>query len=173
MTDFNKYNPYPEVCSIRCPKCQAEATFRVPFTLLHGYEDELKEAQRDPSIQIERWGGWYVIVHFPRLFPWKRPASYYQRSDIGFCICPSCGFQDKHELSWPDDAYFVCEVKGQLLWAWTRGHVQALKAFVASKDRKLGDYPGYGLYLHHIPKVFLLAKNREAVVRKLHKLLQV
>lgn len=174
MTDPNKYNPYPLVHSIRCPKCSGPAIFHLPFRFLHPYETEiLTHAQADPNVVIERWGDWHVVVYFPNIYPWKAPATGgYKHDDWGSCHCPTCGYKRKHQRRWPNDAYFVCEVEGEQLWAWTREHVIALKYFIASKDRNLRNYPGFELFLHHIPTVFLRAKNRNTVVRKLQHLLE-
>jgi hypothetical protein len=174
MTDINKYNPWPDQCAICCPHCSAEASFEFPFTICNSWEGILKTAQADPDSVIERWGEWYVIVHAPDLFPWLAPPKGgYRRSDWGICRCPTCAFRAKHLLQWPDDAYYICEVKGKILWAWTRGHASALRDFVASPDREFrpGSYPGYFLFLRHIPTHFLRAKNRGAVVKQLDRLL--
>jgi len=171
MTDFNKYNPYPGRFSIRCPRCGGEATFDFPFELLNEWSEELESWRVDTTVEILRWGGWFVVAKHPDLFPWKEPSGGYRRSDQGVCYCQNCSTRFEHLLEWPSDAYFYCEVKGKLLWAWSREHVKVLKSFIQSKNRKIEDYPGYGLFLHHIPKHFMLAKNRDLVVKKLEKLL--
>src|SRR5690349_2272403 len=87
MTDLNKYNPYPLVHTIRCPKCGGPAVFHLPFRLLHPYETrELLRAQTHPNVAIEQWGGWQVSSYFPDLYPWKvPPTGSYQRDDWGVC----------------------------------------------------------------------------------------
>jgi hypothetical protein len=176
MLEIYSYNPYPEAITIKCPRCSSAATFRFPFTLLNGLANELPRievAQQNAAVKVERWGGWYVLVHFPRLFPWKVPHNGYRRTNLGVCACSQCGFLAKHGLSWPGDAYFICEIKGKQLWAWNREHATALKLFVGSKERKpFGQPYGYGLSLLHIPTVFLLAKNRGIVVKQLQRMLE-
>jgi len=174
MTDPNNYNPYPMVHTIRCPKCSGPAIFHLPFRLLNPHEtDALTHAQANPTVVVEQWGGWHVVSYFHDLYPWKVPASGgYRHDDWGVCQCPQCGYKRKHQRQWPDDAYFVCEVEGKQLWAWTREHVATLKHYIESKDRNIRDYRGCGLFLHHIPTVFLRAKNRTTVVRKLQQLLE-
>jgi len=173
MTDINKYNPYPEVCSIRCPNCRKEATFGFPFVFISGPERsrEQRIAQYAlPGHIMEAWGGWTVLINFPDLFPWKAPEHRtYRRGDIGGYSCIHCGSRGKHPLDWPQDAYYVCEVRGHTLWAWTRDYAETLRSYIGSKDRK--KYPGYLLFLRHIPKVFLLAKNRDTVLKQLDRML--
>jgi predicted RNA-binding Zn-ribbon protein involved in translation (DUF1610 family) len=196
MTHIYDWDIAPETIAIRCPKCGSEAVFRSPFTVLtylpqgsrwvrlaRGYpssqvppEEALIDlAMMYPETHIENWLGSYVLVHFPTIFPWTPPAAkqpYEPEREWGVSSCPNCGYQGKHRLSWPDDAYYVTDFKGHALWAWSRGHAQALKTFVESKDRNPRDYPGYFLFLLHIPEVFLLAKNRDAVTKRLKRMLE-
>ena len=175
MTDCNKYNPYPDTFSIRCPNCRKEATFSFPFIFLWGNADNTQRQIQEhalPGCKLDKWGGWTILVNFPDLFPWEPPASGgRRRDDMGACVCGYCGTRALHRLNWPQDAYFACDVRGHTLWAWTRGHAQALKSYIESGDRKT--YPGYYLFLRHIPKVFLLAKNRETVSKKIQRMLSV
>ncbi|MFL5732870.1 MAG: hypothetical protein ACJ78Q_06680 [Chloroflexia bacterium] len=182
MTHIYDFNTVPETFTIRCPRCEAAAEFRFPFTLLgahlttHPKERAIAEAmQLDPNVKVEQWGGWTVLVHFPNIYPWQPPPAGegYRRGEHGVSICPQCGHKGKHELSWPEDAYFNCEFKGQQLWAWTRGHARALKSYVDSKDRNVWHYPGYALFLLHVPKVFLTTKNRDGVSRRLERMLEL
>ena len=74
-------------------------------------------------------------------------------------------------IQWPDDAFFQCEVRGQLLWAWSAGHARALRDYVQSSKRDPKAYPGFLAALLHLPRHFVVAKNRAATVRALDKLL--
>ncbi len=53
---------------------------------------------------------------------------------------------------------------------WER--VEVLKAFVADSIRKKEHYPKHIHFLRMIPTVFLLKKNRAAVIKKLDKLIE-
>jgi hypothetical protein len=159
---------------MRCPRCGGEATFSAPFRFLSGRDrEEIAQAHADPRARVERWGGWYVLVRFPDDFPWTPPPSGgYRYDDRGLCFCPACGYRQKHRRRWPEDAYYVCDLNGEHLWAWSRQHVAVLKHYVESPRRDPGAYPGFSLFLRHIPTVFLLAKHRDVVSRKLQRLLQ-
>jgi hypothetical protein len=175
MTEIYSYNPQPDVITVRCPRCSSAATFRFPFTFLSDRASDLpaiEAARQDPTVTVEHWGGWHVVVHFPRIFPWETPSNGYQRANLGVCACSRCGYLARRKLSWPADAYFACEVKGKQLWAWNREHALAIKSFIESKERKPWRHRGYALSLLHIPTIFLLAKNRDAVVRRLQRILE-
>jgi hypothetical protein len=74
-------------------------------------------------------------------------------------------------VSWPDDAFFSCTVRGHLLWAWSSQHVQAIRDFVESRIRNPGAHRGFKIALMHLPDHFLLAKNRAATLKALDRLL--
>lgn len=169
MTNLNKYNPYPESIAIRCPKCGEPAEFRFPFTFVGKHGPKPPPAW--PSTDVTTWGNWTVIQHDPALYPWKQPPEGHSRAHAGIRACPRCAGRFAHTLSWPSDAYYSCEIRGQALWAWSRDHVVALVDFLASAERDPSKYPNYFLYLRHIPSHFTAAKHRELAVRKLKQLL--
>jgi hypothetical protein len=72
---------------------------------------------------------------------------------------------------WPDQAFFICKVRGHVLWAWSSDHARAIRDFIQSKTRRPGNHRGFKAALMHLPKHFLLAKNRPAAVKALEKLL--
>ena len=61
----------------------------------------------------------------------------------------------------------MCEVKGEVLRIRTRKDVIALRDYIASKERSRGKYRPLGGQ----SETFLLAKNRDIVVKKLDALL--
>jgi len=169
MTDLNKYNPYPESFTITCPRCGGPAEFRFAFTIVGRHGPPPPPAW--PGAAVTTWGKWSVVQHDPALYPWKAPPRGFARSDDGIRACLRCGGRFAHTLSWPSDAYFHCEVRGKTLWAWSAEQVVVLRDFLASSDRDPARYPGHSLFLRHIPPHFTSAKNREAAVAQLEKLL--
>lgn len=178
MTDFNKYNPYPNKFVIRCPKCHRRAIFQFPFSGPYFSESNATQiASSHPGSQIkECWQNkiknqTYVVEYHPSLFPWQ-PKSNTFSFDLywGVCSCLTCKSRFKHFLSWPEDAYYICTIRDELLWAWTAEHVETLIAYIADKQRDILQYK-YPLFLRHLPKKILLAKNRDLVLKKLKKLL--
>ena len=86
---------------------------------------------------------------------------------VGTLVCVSCHRSvEGHTVIWPKDAFFRCDVRGHELWAWSEDHARAIREFVASKTRKTRS-PA----LLHLPEFFLRAKQREAIVEAIDRLL--
>lgn len=168
VTDFNKYNPYPSIFDIRCPKCAGKAEFRFAFALLSQKEYDRMKPKLWPCAETTSWGNWIVVQHEPAMFRWKPPARGYRRSDHGIRSCSSCIGRFKHHLHWPRDAYYRFDLREGLLWAWSESHVHSLIDFIESKDRDPAKHGNY-LFLRHIPKEFLDGRRRHRVVRDLKK----
>ncbi len=87
----------------------------------------------------------------------------------------------RHIVQWPEDAWFQVTLKGRTLWAYDRASALELYDFLASSDRhkkiyfeakSKGPQPwAHNPFLNRIPGVFLTAKARPDLVRKLGKLL--
>jgi hypothetical protein len=89
---------------------------------------------------------------------------------MGAVACNACGLRARHCLDWPKDALFQIDYCGHVLWAFHRESAQELRSYIASEDR---DREGYRweLFLRHIPTTFLTAKARDAVVKRLDRIL--
>lgn len=175
MTRLYEWNPSPDEMSIRCPACDSEAIFKFAFKPMIGLitGPGMERLPQNPNAYVTNEGGFTALVNYPDLVPWEptdRSIGYHV-NQWGVCTCPTCGYRKKHELRWPEEAYFVCEVKGEQLWAWDRKYVQILIDYIASKERKPKQH-GSMLFLLHIPTTFLLAKNRDEVLKKLRRLLE-
>jgi hypothetical protein len=159
---------------IKCPNCEAMATFEEPFKFLSS-----NEADPDETRPCHQWGGWLVIERFPSQFKWKAPSasSPYRRGDAdngsggyplltyGLVRCAHCHTNKKHKLSWPDDAYWQWDIRGELLWARDRAHAKEILAFVKKAVRPARRSNS----LRHIPSHFLSSKVRDLVVQKMEK----
>ena len=185
MTDFNRYNPYPTIATIRCPRCGNAAEFRKAFAVIDkkhwlwwstrlwpsasatNWEGEARWQPGDPE---PTWPGWIILEHDPTLHRWVKPSRGYETSDVGIIACMHCVGRRTHTLAWPTDAYFQFELPQGLLWAWNREGVGALIDFIASSARSpLMHGPNHALFLRHIPKCFLGAKDRRSIVRLLRR----
>ena len=187
VTDFNKYNPYPYIATIRCPSCDGRAEFRKAFALVQQrhwsyWEPRLwacgratswdRDEQWAPGDPAPAWRGWIIIEQDPALFRWKQPPSGYHDDDRGVVSCARCVGRRRHTLRWPADAHYRFELPEGVLWAWSREGAEALIAYIDSTDRRPGEHGrGQYLFLRHIPTVFLRAKNRARVVRRLRRTL--
>lgn len=176
MTDFNKYNPYPYLATIRGPRCRHAAEFRKAFALINekswswwtmrlwpsaratDWEGKERWVPGDPP---PTWRGWIVIEQDPALYCWKKPPQSYKTSDAGIVSCARCVGRRAHTLTWPADAYYQFQLPQGLLWAWSRDGVTALIAFLESAERDPSAHGDHCFFLRHIPKAFLGAKDRK------------
>ena len=188
MTDYNKHNPYPYIATIRCPRCGKAAEFRKAFALIQGKAWGWWEPRLWPSASLTDWDGkerwypgdpapawrsWIVIEQDPSIHRWKKPPrGGYSATDEGVIACLNCVGRRKHVLDWPADAFYRFELTQGVLWAWNRELAQALIDFIGSTRRDPAAYGPHFLFLSHIPKRFLLAKEREATVKLLDRALQ-
>lgn len=92
-------------------------------------------------------------------------------SFCGAVICPHCGVRQKHELVWPDQAYFQISYRNHTLWAFNRQSAIELCAYINATNRDRSDYE-YWPFLMKIPHVFQTKGARDTVVRRLKKRLE-
>lgn len=174
---MERYNPYyasmPRNVAIRCPRCRAEASFTPPNYTLYGAE--ARAARADPSLTGVGDDHIYTVVRYPAIFPWSHPANRqydWGKGELwGICVCPTCGYHNKHLLDWPNDAYYAVEVRNNILWAWNREYAVAVRRYLATPECDPVYTPGINYFLIHIPKMFRMKRNRELARKKLEHLL--
>ena len=160
--------------AIRCPKCGGEAALSEAYSRESG--QRARDAAADPNVTGVWVHSQYFVIHAPRLLGWDEISAHRKLGQTwGICRCGKCGYQAKHQLDWPADAYYTASIRGRTLWAWTRAHVVALRRYVASERRdraQLADLPyGIARYVKRVPAEILFARNRAEVVNKLDRLL--
>jgi hypothetical protein len=192
MTGPYEWNPPPERIAIRCPSCDREAAFEFGELAYVDDREAREKLAKNPACDMFVATGWAnnkrtVAVHYPLLDPLRTvelrgqslrvgtwpdysASGRFGPQNLGAILCPACGRRARHTLRWPEDAYYACTIKDQRLWAWTREQCFILKDYIASGDR---DRHGRGAFpfLLHVPAVFLKAKVRDQVVKKLGRLL--
>ena len=156
----------PDTVAVVCPRCTKEASFQPPFEF---YPEETPNGN-----SLIRWNNRLVRERFPSVFPWlhpdnpfkslfwgtpKRRASEYPI--LGVVTCRHCTLLRKHRLEWPRDASYSVPVEGQVLWAWDRTTLVAVRDHVASAIRSKRAHP----LLKYLPRHFLVGKHRAAVVK--------
>lgn len=157
--------------AIRCPRCGREAAMEDAAFALD--RERAQAAAADPEVTGMWAGKSYRVIRAPDLLPWSEIEHTRKKGETwGICRCRSCGLRAKHRLDWPADAYFTASIRGRTLWAWNRAYVVALRDFVASEKRSIAGLR-YELakYVKRVPAMFLFAKNRSEVVKKLDRLL--
>ncbi len=143
MTTCYQWFSFPKEFSVACLKCGRES-----------------RCHNAPIVRAKRTGG------ATRYLPIGEPGVF--EGDVS---CINCGFAGRVTIHWHRDAYWKCDVKGETLWAWSLDHTKVLLDYIHSSKRDEKAHPGYLKALWHLPTHFKLAKNREAAVRALGKLI--
>ncbi|QGS50007.1 hypothetical protein [Shewanella putrefaciens] len=192
MTGFYEFFSLPDRVEVVCPLCDGCAT----FTYAHVLQIEKKDAHLFENEQFEiklfnqRFAHkWPCVLFFPPLFgavSWREkfPEKYQGAStwehransaftdgtDLGLICCHQCMAKQKHQLEWPQDAFYSIEFKGHLLWAFNKMMMQQIRDYIQAKDRD-AVFASEPIVIRHLPTVFKLAKNREGLVKKINKLI--
>lgn len=189
--------------TIVCPKCEGAAKFSfATYQIIHKSDQDyfIKSKNFDVFRGQHSHGSYYTAaLYYPGLgnsleniqdLPsgyeadmWRHPYWYVtlpkKLNDTGTIRCTKCLVQTKHNLKWPQDAYFQIEYKGQALWAYDRKYALKLLSYIESTERKkrIEGHSGptwnkiisQDWFLRHIPEHFQTAKARPAIVKKLKK----
>jgi hypothetical protein len=170
-------NRWVSAIDIVCPGCGGLAVFDEPFDFL-ARDEQVAEGQI-----WHRWGNWQVVEKYPSVIHWSPPKTYhtylregggsgpgYPLFHRGMVLCSSCHISKKiHTLSWPRDAWWQWEIRGQLLWAWDRPHAEEILEFILQKRRP---HRPISTRLGRVPSFFLKAKLRHTVAQKISKSLR-
>ena len=144
MTTCYEWFSFPNKFSVKCPECESESMCsNAPI---------VKEVKRGGGIHHE-------LIDAPGTFD-------------GDLFCHRCGLNRRETIHWPQDAYWLFDVRGKVLWAWSREHAEILLDFIESKNRKKSRYRGYISSLLHLPKFFQKAKNRGIVSKVIRNALE-
>ncbi|GAB5482145.1 MAG: hypothetical protein Pars92KO_19020 [Parasphingorhabdus sp.] len=190
MTELYTWNPMPHRVAVTCPSCSKEATFEFAERIQIRYREDITyfqdsrhfdyEKATQGSVGLHHYAWYYHGLGRGQLeliddLPTGYDPSFWDHSEYlyrghgtnhGTVYCTSCDLRRKHVLNWPDDAYFSITYKESVLWAFNREMATELAAFVESNDRDLEKFR-YRSSFMKIPKLFLSAKARSHVVKKL------
>ena len=194
MTGTYDWNPMPHKLDVRCPSCSDIALFEFAEVVRIKLKKDVEYFNISKQFEYEmftdscghKWHGaiFYAGLHggsvnainqLPRGYEsedWAHSKYLYRGHglDIGSINCAGCNFRGKHQLSWPSDAYYLVEYKGNQLWGFNRESAMDLRDYIHSKDREIKGYKWSG-FLLHIPTIFKKQGAREHVVKQLNKLL--
>ncbi len=154
---------------VRCPVCGGKALLDDPFefySVTAGLSEELSQ-------RAQQWGGWLVVERYPSVIKWVEPGKgvgYEHRRGVIKCL--ACHNVKAENVSWPDDAYYRWDIRGNTLWACNREHAEVLLAFLGSKERDESHFPGYEKSLRKLPTEFISAKVREDIVKAISRTLE-
>ncbi len=196
MSGTYDWNPMPHVLDLACPACGGMASFEFAEILKIELKGDVPFFQDSTFFDyrfFESWAGqrWHAAIYYPGLHgpgadclrdlpagyaaeDWKHSHHLYRSPthNLGSVICRACHHRGKHELGWPRDAFYQIEYRGNVLWAFHRESTVDLRNFVASTKREPTDFT-WSSFLLHIPSAFLAKGARDAVVKKLDRLLQL
>lgn len=188
MTGIYEYWSLPQRLDIKCPDCQHKASFEFAKLAHIQLKKDVGYFQQDPAFEYQRFqdscgGYWNAALYYPNLSGnleqiQDLPENYgesvwrtrYSSITKGGVICESCGYRQKHELNWPNDAYYVVMYRQQPLWAFHREAASDLYHYL---NENLRDHKKYrsSFFLLHIPTIFKQKKARAHVTKQLLKLL--
>lgn len=195
MTGPYEWNPMPHRLDAKCPACRHSATFEFVEIVRIKRENDVSFFQNHRTLEYaflkDKMGnGWHAALFFAGLrvtstsaigtLPsgyetndWEHSPFLYRNhgTDLGTVSCLACGIRRKHILSWPSDAFYQTEYRGQVLWAFHRESAVDLRDYIASTDRDRTAYK-WRSFLRHIPNAFLDASAREHVVKLLNRLIE-
>ena len=145
----------------KCSKCGGLAIFdKSPFKFI------AEKKGSNQCLSKHRFNGCFVIEKYPNVYPWD--AKEHQHfittfKNYGVLKCSSCGYITKHELKWPEDAYYLWGIRNTVLWAVNKNHAEFLLDYIQNKIRNnKRDYKSYKL-----PALITSSKNRTLVVKKI------
>lgn len=185
-------SPPPDRIAIRCPSCGDQAVFAFGR---YAYVDDRSSRValgKQPYCQTftTKLDGQkrHVVVFHALLAPedaptfegtslakagWDRDGAKPRRRegmDQGAFVCSSCLAARAHTLTWPSDAFYVCAVRGETLWTWTRDECLALRDYAAASEEGRATMPDR-LGLRQLPPDLLAGSGRDEVVKRLDALL--
>lgn len=192
MSEAYDWNPMPHKVDVICPVCSSRAVFEFAEIVRIKQKKDIDYFKKSKIFEYDqfidscghKWHGaifyhglhnlknvhdlpdGYLVDDFSHSRYWYR----FHQLEIGSKVCTQCNLRQKASLRWPQDAFYQCDFKGYDLWAFNRESLIDLREYIASDDRETKDYK-YSSFLLHIPSVFLDRKNRQAVVKKLDRLL--
>lgn len=194
MTLPYESNPMPHTLDVRCPSCSKPAFFEFAEIVRIREKKDVPFFQESDQFDYllckdscgHRWHGavYYAGLHGRTVETIRELPEGYSRTDwthskylyrgsglnSGSVSCPSCCHHMRHNLQWPQDAFFQIEFKGDLLWAFDVESVIELRDYIASLNRARDDYK-WKSFLMKIPKKFLLQGSRDTIAKRLSKII--
>jgi hypothetical protein len=186
----------PHRVAVVCPSCRACAEFEFAEVCRIQLREDLPYFQNSDVLEYQRfqdttghfWNGavYYAGLHGdPKLALHNLPAGYepmqwahseylYRNHglDLGSIHCARCRLRAKHDLRWPDEAYFAISYRSKVLWAFDRDSATELLKYLEATHRNSANFR-WRSFLLHVPTLFKTAKARQAVCKELRRLLEL
>ena len=196
MTRAYDWNPMPHRVAVLCPSCRGYAEFEfAEICRIQRREDvpyfEKSSVFEYRMFQDSNGHSWHGAVYYAGLHGDARlalrdlPAGYepgqwahskylYRNHglDLGSVRCTRCRHRAKHDLRWPDDAYFSVSYRSKVLWAFDRETAGELLRYLETANRNLRAHK-WRAFLLHVPTLFKTAKARQTVCKRIRDLLDL
>lgn len=184
----------PHRVNVRCPKCGLCAVFEFAEVVRIELKKDVAFFQKSSLFDYRKLKDscghrWHAALYYPGLHggvdaigalpdgykpdDWSH-SKYLYRShglDIGSIYCQGCHLRTKHELSWPEEAFFSIQYQNKHLWAFDRESAVQLKDFIASNNRNVESFKRQ-CFLLHIPSEFKQKRAREYIIKQLDRLIK-
>lgn len=192
MTGFYEFFSLPDRVEVVCPLCDGCATFTYAHVLqiekkmpIYLKTSSLRSNCLTKDLPINGPACCFFLPYSVQCLGEKNFQKKYQGAstwehransaftdgtDLGLICCHQCMAKQKHQLEWPQDAFYSIEFKGHLLWAFNKMMMQQIRDYIQAKDRD-AVFASEPIVIRHLPTVFKLAKNREGLVKKINKLI--
>ena len=142
MTEIYQYYSWPKKVDVVCPSCERLCSFKVKNQVVNR---RFRDGQSALHIYTDKWSG--------------------------KISCLGCGLVKEGEIKWPNDAYFKVDVRGSILWAWTKEHAIEIRDYLDARIRE-NRSEAYLTYLCHIPTHFKRRGNRSYAVNGLNAVIR-
>ncbi|MYN04649.1 hypothetical protein GTP41_21375 [Pseudoduganella sp. DS3] len=194
MTRPYEWKPIPHQLDVTCPNCGQQAEFEFAEVVRIKLKVDIEFFQKSSVFEYQQFEDscghlWHAAIFFQGMHgsphraihelpdgysaqDWEHSRYLSNRKTwpVGSVHCANCHLRRRHRLNWPDDAYFSIAYRHHVLWAFHRESAVDLLAYLLNAKRGVSGYR-WGTYLMHVPTVFKVKKAREAVGKKLARLL--
>lgn len=184
----------PHRLDVKCPTCQQRAEFEFVEVVRIKLRTDVEFFRKSSVLEYQQFQDscghiWHGALYFEALHgsphasihdlppgyspdDWAHSKYLRTRRDfpVGALRCSHCTTREKHQLAWPNDAYYTVAYRGQVLWAYHRESAMELEKYLSSTSRDVSKYR-WGSFLLHIPTKFKVRKARETVTKQITKLL--
>lgn len=179
---------------IKCPKCSDKAlVMSKPSKYVIPLSNEAKVHCTGCSFKAEsnnNWNGYCQgFINLPCGFCGSRITHCTKPTKITFekesLKCNICKKENEYELFWAPyrsntatdphfgyDLWLQINVKDNVLWGYNKEHLEYIKSYVEATLREDNSRHKYSL-IANLPQWMLAAKNREAITRKIDKLISL
>jgi len=184
---------FSEKCLVKCPSCDdlgIVLTELGKYTIPFPYNHKSKFNCMNCGLKNENKDEWFGYVqgyigrscgicgsHINFITqPTKEPF------ESAVVKCEACKREKEYSIKWyrfkedkPTDPYFGLElwlqtnIKGKILWAYNKDHLNYLRDYVAAKLREDNGRHKYSM-ITNLPHWVKSSKNRDIIVKKLNKL---